>query len=156
MKNRTLIVTCAAALGLTACKDVGLSGLNRPFEDAEHASPEALVVAVHGETQGAADVMAGAETVAPVAQEGELGAERKRPVAIGDRFYIVSGRAQEVPQDMLRPIGSFQGRSLYALTWDEQPFDRLYTEGPRSREYWELQMVPDVGPLREPEEAGGH
>ena len=156
MTTRRLFLPCLALLGLTACQDVGLPDRNLPLEDAKHRAPAALVAAVHG--TGTDSLMAREATEQPVAREGELGAERKRPVAIAGRAYIVSGRAHEVPRDMLRPVGSYQGRPLYALSWDQQPFDRLYTPAEQPNEFWELQIAPDVGPARHPkaEPTGAH
>jgi len=149
--DKRLIVALAATTTLAACEDVGLEDRNLEFEAARDRAPSALVMAVHPTSAAAAHVVAGAETTAPVAGAGELGAEMRRPVAISGRVYIPSGRPQDVAPDMMRPVGSFGGQAFSALSWDEPPYDRLYTMDRRTGDWFELQVVPAGGPFREPD-----
>ena len=55
--------------------------------------------------------------------------------------WMTAGFAPHVPREMLEPVASAGGRPLYALSWDDPPFTRLYLEGPGG-ELRELAWVP--------------
>lgn len=94
----------AIPLVLAGCQDLGLED-NLPLQVAEHAAPSELVTAVH----------------ARATAEGE-------PVIVDGRLWVPWGRPEPLDPDRLRPVGSFQGETLYVRAWDRSPFDHVFAE----------------------------
>ncbi|NIP83255.1 MAG: hypothetical protein GWM90_30130, partial [Gemmatimonadetes bacterium] len=107
--KRGIAVAALAVLTLAGCSDVGLAG-NVPLTDAMRAPPPPLVAQVH-----------------PPREAGHAG------VMLGGSRWVDSGLPLEIPARDLREVGAGHGHALYALRWDEPPFDRIYTRMPDGR-----------------------
>ncbi len=94
------------ALVLPGCRDMGLED-NLPLADAESRPPSALVEAVMAPTSGGEYIVDG-------------------------RLWIPSGLPLTLRAEELRPVGSAGGRTVFARSWDEAPYDALFTrlDGP--------------------------
>ncbi len=88
-------------LALAGCRDIGLDG-NLPLAEAEHKTPRPLVAEVHAPPSNHAGV-----------------------ILDGTR-WLDTGLPVEIPARYLRQVGVGHGHPLYALRWDEPPFDRIY------------------------------
>jgi hypothetical protein len=100
---------CALVLWAgTGCRDSGLPGRNTRVEDAMR------------QTGGYPVYEAAAPGVDPSAAAFVMGGVR----------WQTTGPPETVPQRLLRPVASTSGIQLYALTWDEPPYSRLYAAGP--------------------------
>lgn len=146
MRRMRAIVLCGA-LALAGCQDLGLE-YNLPLEEAESRAPSELVAAV----------MAPAEVV-------------DREIIVDGRLWVPWGLPQPLRAGELRAIGSSSGTTVYARSWDEAPYDALFTRleagaptdslapGHRGGEQWlrhepvigRSGRVPPVGPV----DAGG-
>ncbi len=105
-----ICLASTATLSLGACKDVGLKG-NVPLAQAEHAPPTPLV------------------------QQTDLAQHRLpagTPVAIelDSTTWTVDGTAVALADGDVRSVGSAGGQAVYALRWDDPPFDMLLTRLP--------------------------
>lgn len=105
-------ISCAAltALTLGACKDVGLQG-NVPLAKAENAAPEPLVQQT--------------DLSRPVLPPGTPTA-----IELDSTTWTLDGTAVDIADTELRSVGSAAGQSVYALRWDEPPYDVLMTRLP--------------------------
>lgn len=104
--KRSAVVVLGMALALVGCRDMGLEG-NAPLVEAEQAPPSDLVVAVH---------------------EAEV---QRQELIVEGRLWVPSGLPWTLAEDGLRPVGSAGGATVYARSWDEAPYDELFTRLPR-------------------------
>lgn len=124
-------IAMLAALALTGCKDLGLED-NVPLEQAENRPPSDLVAAVMAPTRsGAADLV------------------------VDGRLWVPSGLPLTLRAGELRPVGTAGGRAVYARSWDEPPYDALFTRRPAAApadslaarphaEQW-IELAPVIG-----------
>jgi len=90
----------AAALTL-ACRDVGLPDKNLPLDQAEHR------------TYGYPVYQAFPDSV-PVLQ-------------VAGHRWQVTAPIETIEGRLLTSVGNASGTPVYALSWDKEPYDRLYT-----------------------------
>ncbi|HEX7049204.1 MAG TPA: hypothetical protein VF188_03245 [Longimicrobiales bacterium] len=104
--------TCiAAALALAACEQS-----KTELMPLEAAANQPVKVAVKEET---------GLVVPRVTRPGaEIPTE---PVELAGRRWQATPTEYSLPTEMVRPVGTADGLELYALAWDEEPFDRLLT-----------------------------
>lgn len=93
-----------AVLVLAGCKDVGLKG-NIPLAEAEFKPLKPLLANDY-----------------PPPKPGHTG-----PVFAGTRWPEAGMPVQIPDQDLVR-VDSTSDHALYALRWDQPPYDRLYTK----------------------------
>jgi hypothetical protein len=151
--RRAPVIALCGALVLVGCQDLGLED-NLPLEEAEGRPPSELVVAVMGP-----------------------GAAADREIIVAGRLWVPSGLPQTLQAGELVPVGSSGGTTVYARSWDEAPYDALFTRldaaaatdsldsGPREGDRWlgyepvigRAGGVPSAGPADESgdEEPGG-
>jgi hypothetical protein len=86
-------------LVFAGCKDSGLPGMNLPLEEAR---------------------------TRPFRYSTYDAAANVPPVRIQDRTWMVAGPPIAIQESLLRRIGADGAREVYALTTDNEPFDRLY------------------------------
>lgn len=96
----------AGVLALVGCRDMGLE-YNYPLEEAEQMPPSELVVAVHP-----SEVPAGHELV------------------VAGQLWVPSGQPRALSEDELEPIGAASGQTVYARSWDQEPYGELFTRLP--------------------------
>lgn len=89
------------ALLLAGCT-TGLDGAP-PLEEAAHKTPPDLVAAVHAR---------------PV-DTGE-------DVVVDGRLWVPWGKPTSSTPDDLRPVGSANGLTVYARSWDRSPYEALF------------------------------
>jgi hypothetical protein len=100
---------CALVLWTGAgCRDSGLPGRNTPVAEAMR---QAGSYPVYEAAEPGLDPSAGA-------------------FVMGGARWQTTGPPETVPQRLLRPVASTSGIQLYALSWDEPPYSRLYAAGP--------------------------
>lgn len=139
MKRITIAVLGLVVGSVTGCIDMGLDG-NIPLEEAEDRPPLDLVAAVYNPTES-------------VSQR----------VIVDGRLWIPSGLPLTVARTDLRAVGTADGRTVYARSWDRPPYGALVMELPTepramtpvarlNREEWvELQPVLGrSGPVPDP------
>lgn len=153
MKRTATIWYLALATTLTGCLDLGLEG-NVPLEEAVDRPASDLVTAVYG----------------PAGQSQQL-------VADG-RLWVPAGLPQGRSGAGLRAVGAANGRTVFARSWDDAPYDALFTEltsdgasedigaGPRADAEWQgwvpvsgrTGALPGSGAAADPGQtgAGGH
>lgn len=102
--KRARAAALAVPLVLAGCQDLGLEG-NHPVQEAAQAAPSELVVAVRARPDA---------EVATVIVDG--------------RLWVPWGRPEPLDPDGLRPVGSYQGATLYVRSWDRSPFDAVFAE----------------------------
>lgn len=56
--------------------------------------------------------------------------EPRRTVSFAGRQWLMSGAPADVQARLLQPVGTAGAATLYALRWDQAPYDRLYTAEP--------------------------
>lgn len=115
MRGRT-ILALAGALAGAACVDSGLPGKNLPLEQAMQKAPPYTLyeTATPTEPMAAGIAVAGRAWTGTSAHHPPLG--------------LVPG--SELPARYLSQIGAIEGAAVYALAWDESPFDHLYARLP--------------------------
>lgn len=97
-----------ALILVAGCRDSGLPHRNTP---ADQARLQAWRYPVYEVATPLTDAAAGVYT-------------------LGEQRFIATAAVEHVPERLLRPVGTAQGRQLFALSWDRSPFDRLYMVGP--------------------------
>lgn len=102
--TRARAAALAVPLVLAGCQDLGLEG-NQPLQVAEQAAPSELVVAVHARADA-----------------------REATVIVDGRLWVPWDRPEALDPDRLRPVGSYQGVTLYVRSWDRPPFDEVFAE----------------------------
>ena len=141
----SLIAAAAAALVAVGCRDSGLPDRNLALEDARHRAPDALVQAVHPETNPA---LHGA------AAEAHGAGMTSGPVTVGGQTFQAAGRPIALGDASLRSVGtSAMGGTFSAAAWDEPPYDRLYLAHPGGT-YLEYLPVHESGDPASRLEAG--
>ena len=60
---------------------------------------------------------------------GKFSGQPGEAVNIGGRTWSAGYESLRIPQNMLRPVGSAGGAQIFALSWDDPPYDALYTPG---------------------------
>ncbi len=105
-RTPALVIACAAALTLSACKDVGLD-VNIPVEEAATRPQSQLMAAVHAPPR----------TPVP-------------PIVIDGRRWVASGFPLQLVARDLQPIGAATGETVYARKWDSAPYDEVFTQAP--------------------------
>lgn len=98
---RALAAVAVAAAAGTGCVDSGLPDRNLPKAQAEHR------------TYGY-----------PVYQ---VAATAPEVWDIGGRRWVAGAAVETIEQTQLRAIANANGTPVYALSWDQEPFDRLYS-----------------------------
>ena len=106
--GRTVLAALLLAGLAAGCRDSGLPDRNLPKADAERR------VYDYPAYQAAAET--------PVWE-------------VGGRRWQASGAVQSIDAGVLRPVAGAGGTTLYALQWDEEPYDRLYT--PATNDLWQ-------------------
>jgi hypothetical protein len=120
MKPTLPIVVLAAALGLAGCQDMGLE-YPLPVEDSERP-PYALVAAV----------MAPAEVAdLQVIADGRLWVSAGLPLALSDAD--------------VQPVGTSDGATVFARTWDAPPYDELFMRIPAGAVADTTALLPTPG-----------
>ncbi len=99
--KRTTTLALGTVLLTTGCLDLGLAD-NVPEEESEMAPPMELVAAV----------------TAPSSD---------RTLIVDSRQWVPAGRPMALRPEELRPVGSAMGRTAYARSWDQRPYDELFT-----------------------------
>lgn len=102
MKRSRIVLSALTIMALTGCRDVGLQG-NIPLADAEHKPLLPLQAEVF-----------------PAREAGHAG------VMLDGTRWIDAGLPVEAPARDMREVGAGHGHPLYALRWDEPPFDHIY------------------------------
>lgn len=108
------VLVISATLG--GCRFIGK---NTPLEEARFRVPKTV-----RETQ---------VRMQP-APPSEFPRERFR---IGDQEWIVTATEYQLPDRVVRPVGTSDGLVFYALAWDEPPFDRLLAPMPQRAGTWQ-------------------
>lgn len=103
---RTRTALLAAALALSGCNDIPFFGANTPVEEARDRAPN-LVAIVSAE---------------PAVEAGEPLPD----IRLGGQSWVASGEFYELPDRLVSPVGSVDGRVFYGFTWDDPPHDRLF------------------------------
>ena len=106
MKRIQTIAVLGLATTLAGCQDMGLED-NLPLGEATDRPPSELVQAVYRpqEVQGPTLIIDG-------------------------RRWVPAGAPLTVSADELRPIGSSDGSTFYARSWDDAPYDAVFTRMP--------------------------
>lgn len=105
------LVVVAGSLALGACRDSGLPDRNLPRAEAEHRSYGYPVY----------------QALAPaLAEVWDLDGRR----------WQLSAHVETIAASQLRSVANANGTAMYALRWDEQPLDRLYT--PVGEDRWRV------------------
>lgn len=91
-------------LALAGCQNMGLYDAG-PEDEAVVAPPPELVAAVH--------------TASP-----EMAGE---PLIVDGRRWVQAGTPLALGEGDVRPVGSAGGLTVYARSWDEAPYDALFT-----------------------------
>ena len=91
-----------AAFALVGCQDMGLED-NVPLREAMEQPPKELV----------AEVMAPSEVA-------------DRQLVVDGRLWVPSGLPLTLQQSEIRPVGASNGQTVYARSWDEEPYDELF------------------------------
>lgn len=99
--KRTTILALAAALTGSGCVDLGLEGNAIPEQEAAVAAPSDLVAAVHAPS-GDAELI------------------------VDSRPWVMSGMPVAAPLQPYTPVGSAMGRTVFARSWDDRPYDELF------------------------------
>jgi hypothetical protein len=102
--KRARAAALAVPLVLAGCRDLGLEG-NQPLETWETGAISELVTSLHTH-QAAAEAS----------------------VIVDGRLWVPWDRPQPLDQERLRPVGSYQGATLYVRSWDRSPFDDVFAE----------------------------
>ena len=105
MQPLRLLVLCATLTGIAAC---GNRGHPVPLQEARHQEPRFRIA---GEEPAPAAVA--------VPPEG---------ITLMERHFVAGGRMHQLSRTMLRQIAASGGTGVYALTWDEPPYDRLFVQ----------------------------
>lgn len=111
-RNANAMIALFAMLTAGACKNMGLYDAG-PADDARQSPPSELVSAVL--------------RTAPEVGGGEL--------VVDGRLWIASGPPVALDPQDVRPIGSANGRTVHARTWDRPPYDELFTPGDDERRW---------------------
>ena len=109
-------ITVILAAGLGACVDSGLPDRNLPKAEAERR------------TYGY-----------PVYQP--LGAALTEVWELNGRRWQLSAAVENLAQTQLRNVANANGTAMYALAWDQEPFERLYT--PVGEDRWRVVVAID-------------
>lgn len=104
MAKRCIIVVAGLALVLGGCRDLGLPG-NVPDEESRVQPPPDLVRDV-------------------IAQDREPAVR----LVVDGRLWVPTGRPAPHAADALRPVGSAAGQTVYARSWDERPYQAIFTQ----------------------------
>lgn len=105
-------------LALAGCQNMGLYDAG-PEEDAVVAPPPELVAAVHASSPEMA----------------------RQPLIVDGRKWVPAGTPLALGDGEVRPVGSAAGQTVYARSWDEAPYDALFT---RDGDRW-LSYAPVLG-----------
>lgn len=103
--TRSLVILSSAFL-LAGCSNMGLDEGPIPLEEAMHAPPTELVVAVHS-----------------------VPADADAEIVMDGRLWVPWGLPSERDRATLRPVGSTHGVTVFAYSWDRSPFDAVFTPG---------------------------
>lgn len=97
-------IAVLGAVALAGCQNMGLEYAG-PEGDAVVAPPTALVAAVHPRTA----------------------AGDRQQLIVDGRNWVPSGRPLALSESDLSPVGSAGGHTVYARSWDDAPYDALFT-----------------------------
>lgn len=103
MKGRSTmaLVGIVAAVG---CENMGLDYAG-PAEEARLRPPTDLVAAAMGPS----------------------GAPDGGGLVVDGRLWVTAGLPVALHEDALRPVGAASGQTVYARSWDQAPYDQLFT-----------------------------
>ena len=128
--RRAALVTVLPVFA-AGCEDLGLAHRNTPeAEAAEHAF-RYVVYEPAGHAGGPNEI------VTEMAPAGGQGAPR------GQHWLAASERV-EIPPSMIRAVGGSGESALYALVWDDAPYERLFAMSGEADVYHPLHAVPPV------------
>lgn len=109
-RTARLWVMAAAALALAGCKDLGVRGsANTPYAIARMRPPQYWAYQA-------------VNPASPKPYEGRTGSM----FSLGGQSFIVQFPDYAGPRTLLRPAGAAAGATVYALAWDQPPFEQLY------------------------------
>lgn len=103
MSRRVTVCALALATAVAGCEDLGLDG-NTYLEDAMDRPPSELVAAVYRPQEVQSQIL-----------------------IMDGREWVPSGGPLTLSEEELRPVGSSNGQTVYARSWDQPPFDLLFT-----------------------------
>lgn len=103
-KRTQITAVILAAAAMAACKDSGLPGRNTPIDEALNA-----------------------EWRYPLYQSADAAAGA---LQLDGQRWVPSQTTVAIPQRLLRPVATSARGQLHALTWDQQPYTRLYLAAP--------------------------
>ena len=112
---RTVGPVAVAAVVLGACEPAKYQLM--PLEEAMYRMPSPLVAQVHGPAQPIPGVPQG-------------------PVRVGERYWQAVGIVHRLPNDLVRPVATLDGVMFHSLSWDQEPFDRLFVPIAGSTQQW--------------------
>ena len=96
------VAVTMAVLALAGCKDSGLPGKNLPLQLAEH---KPLPYPVYSYPQGQLQVGA---------------------IEVAGRDWLTVQVEERIPDALMVALPTGDGPTVYALAWDDAPYDRLY------------------------------
>ena len=97
--GRIGVIMVASVLGLSACRDNGLTDKNLPLDDARNRQ---------------------------YSYPGYQPAAESAPVAAAGEYYIGAAPSVRIPARLLTPVGNSEGTALYAASGAKAPYARLY------------------------------
>ncbi len=104
-------LAAAAALTLAGCKDVGLQG-NVPLADAVDRAPKPLV-----------------QQTTPLHPAPAAGAPQA--FRLDSATWVASDTELKVGDGDVHEVATVDGTAVYALRWDDSPYDRLLAKRPQ-------------------------
>lgn len=110
--DRIQTIALIGLLTLAGCRNMGLDYAG-PEDEAVTADPTELVAAVH-------------------ARAAE---EERRPLIVEGKKWVPSGRPLMLNEDEVTPVGSAGGRTVYARSWDDSPYEALFARGEDGTEW---------------------
>lgn len=132
MTSRRLVgVVALAVLAVAGCEESKTQLL--PLEAAKYKPPKSV-----------------AEQTVPPAPEPVA----ERPIEVAGRLYQPWAAEHQLPERNLRQVGTVEGRPVYALAWDDPPYDRLLIPAPGRPGVWQELVEVHGGPGTVAGEAG--
>lgn len=103
--DRRWAIALLGAVATTGCQNMGLDYAG-PAEEAQLRPPFDLV----------------ASTTAPAA------AVEERGIVMDGRLWVPAGQPLARAEEGIQPVGSADGRTVYARGWDQAPYDELFAQ----------------------------
>lgn len=122
-RSRGPWVAMVSLVVLSGCQELGLPGRNTPEAEAAAREWRYDVYDVAGPADALPEVVLSGS---PAAAAGAA-TDRSEPTR-----WLASAEETHIPASLLRPVANASGIMLYALSWDQAPYDRLYAaaDGP--------------------------